>query len=104
MLAHAGIKLGQKKGYRHAYAHSQARLVSFWSRFGFRPLEGAKPFVFSDFDYVEIIADIERDPDSVMIGADPYVIIRPEGRWHVPGVLEQSAARAATNPSVVKKR
>ena len=26
-LAHAGLKLGQKKGYRHAYAHSQARLV-----------------------------------------------------------------------------
>jgi predicted GNAT family N-acyltransferase len=103
-LANAGLKLGQKKGYRHAYAHSQARLVSFWSRFGFRPLEGSKPFVFSDYDYVEIVADIERDPDAVTLGADPYMIIRPEGRWHVPGVLEQSAARAATNPSVTKKK
>jgi predicted GNAT family N-acyltransferase len=103
-LAHAGLKLGQKKGYRHAYAHSQARLVTFWSRFGFRPLEGSKPFVFSDYDYVEIVADIERDPDAVTLGADPYMIIRPEGRWHVPGVLEQSAARAATNPSVTKKK
>ncbi|HEY0236557.1 MAG TPA: N-acetyltransferase, partial [Afipia sp.] len=103
-LAHAGLKLGQKKGYRHAYAHSQARLVTFWSRFGFRPLEGSKPFVFSDYDYVEIVADIERDPDAVTLGADPYMIIRPEGRWHVPGVLEQSATRAATNPSVTKKK
>lgn len=103
-LAHAGLKLGQKKGYRHAYAHSQARLVTFWSRFGFRPLEGSKPFVFSDYDYVEIVADIERDPDAVTLGADPYMIIRPEGRWHVPGILEQSAVRAATNPSVTKKK
>lgn len=103
-LAHAGLKLGQKKGYRHAYAHSQARLVSFWSRFGFRPLEGSKPFVFSDYDYVEIVADIERDPDAVTLGADPYMIIRPEGRWHVPGILEQSASRAATNPSVTRKK
>jgi hypothetical protein len=39
----------------------------------------------------------------VTIGADPYVIIRPEGRWHVPGVLEHSAARAVTHPSVGKR-
>jgi predicted GNAT family N-acyltransferase len=103
LLANAGLKLGQKKGYRHAYAHSQARLVGFWSRFGFRPLEGSKPFVFSDYDYVEIVADIERDPEAVTLGADPYMIIRPEGRWHVPGVLEESVARPATNPSVAKK-
>ena len=36
--------------------------------------EDGKRFVFSDFDYVEIIADIERDPNAVTIGADPYVI------------------------------
>ena len=88
-LVRAGFRLCQKKGYTRIYGHSQKRLVNFWSRFGFRVMEGAKSFVFSDFDYVEIVADIERDPDCVAIGADPYVIIRPEGRWHVPGVLEQ---------------
>ena len=36
------------------------------------------------------------------IGSDPYVIIRPEGRWHRPGILEQSAAGAVTRPSVAK--
>lgn len=99
-LVRAGIKLCQMKGYRRLYGHSQKRLVNFWSRFGFRPIEGAKEFVFSDFDYVEIVAEIERDPDAITIGADPYVIIRPEGRWHVPGVLERSASREATSPSV----
>lgn len=99
-LVRAGFKLCQKKGYTKVYGHSQKRLVNFWSRFGFRVPDNARHFVFSDFDYVEIVADIERDPDAVNLQADPYVIIRPEGRWHQPGVLEKSADRAVTRPSV----
>jgi predicted GNAT family N-acyltransferase len=102
-LVNAGLKLCQKKGYRRAYGHSQTRLVNFWGRFGFRTFEGAQSFVFSDFDYVELAADIEPDPEAVRIGSDPYVIIRPEGRWHTPGILERSAIRAATSPSIAKK-
>jgi predicted GNAT family N-acyltransferase len=96
-LARAGFKICQKKGYQRVYGHIQERLVNFWSRFGFRVMEGGQKFVFSDFEYVEIVADIERDPEAVTIGGNPYVIIRPEGRWHVPGVLEQSAARTITS-------
>ncbi len=103
-LVRAGLKLCQKKGYVRAYGHSQARLVNFWSRFGFHVPENAKHFVFSDFDYVEMVADLERDPAAIAIGADPYTIIRPEGRWHQPGVLEKSASRAVTQPSVLAKR
>jgi predicted GNAT family N-acyltransferase len=103
LLAQAGLKLARKKGYRLAYAHSQVRLVEFWGRFGFRPLEGSKTFNFSDFDYVEIVADLERDPEAVAIGSDPYVLIRPEGRWDVPGILEQSSSRPVTSPSVKKR-
>lgn len=102
-VVRAGFKLCQKKGYRRVYGHSQTRLVNFWGRFGFRVMEDRKPFVFSDFDYVEIVADIEPEPDAVTIGIDPYVIIRPEGRWHIPGILEKSSSRAVTNPSVKKK-
>ena len=99
-IVRAGIQLCQAKGYQRLYGHSQKRLVNFWSRFGFRVMEGGREFVFSDFDYVEIIADIERDPNCVTLGAEPYVIIRPEGRWHQPGILEHSASRAVTRPSV----
>ena len=101
-LVRASFKFCQKKGYGRVLAHSQARLVDFWQRFGFRVLEGRKPFVFSDFDYVEMIADLERDPDAITIGTDPYVTIRPEGRWDEPGILEQSAARDVTRPSVAR--
>ncbi len=103
-LVRAAFKMLQMKGYRRVYGHSQVRLVNFWSRFGYRVMEGGKKFVFSDFDYVEIVADIEPDPHHVALGDDPYRIIRPEGRWHKPGILEHSATRAATSPSVTDKR
>jgi predicted GNAT family N-acyltransferase len=102
-LVRAGFRLCQKKGYTRIYGHSQKRLVNFWSRFGFRVTEGGKSFVFSDFDYVEIMANIERDPDCIKVGTDPYVIIRPEGRWHLPGILEYSASRPVTRPSVTRQ-
>jgi predicted GNAT family N-acyltransferase len=94
-LVRAAFKFCQKKGYGRIYAHSQTRLVDFWKRFGFQVLEGGRNFVFSGFDYVEVVAEMERDADAVTIGDDPYRIIRPEGRWHMTGVLEQSAFGAA---------
>ncbi len=102
-LVRAALKLCQKKGYRRAYGHSQTRLVNFWARFGFHTFDGGKSLVFSDFDYVEMVAEIEPDPNPISLGADPYVIIRPEGRWHASGILEKSASRDATSPSVEKK-
>jgi predicted GNAT family N-acyltransferase len=102
-LVRASFKFCQKKGYGRIYAHSQSRLVGFWHRFGFQQMEGGREFVFSDFDYVEMVADLEPDPDALKLGVDPYILIRPEGRWHVPGILEKSATRPATNPSVVSK-
>jgi predicted GNAT family N-acyltransferase len=103
-LIQAGLKFCQKKGYRQVIGHAQTRLVSFWTRFGFHPMEGRKHFVFSDYDYIEMVAELERDPDAVVLGADPYLMIRPEGRWHIPGVLEESATRAVNNPVATKKR
>jgi predicted GNAT family N-acyltransferase len=103
-LVRAGLKLCQKKGYHRVIGHAQTRLMSFWTRFGFQPLENRKPFAFSDYDYVEMVAELERDPDALTLDTDPYVVIRPEGRWHVPGVLETSASRPASNASALKKR
>jgi predicted GNAT family N-acyltransferase len=99
-IVRAGIELCRMKGYRRLYGHAQKRLVNFWGRFGFRPLEGAQEFIFSDFDYVEIVMDMDQHPEAISIGADPYVMIRPEGQWHKPGVLERSAARPVSRPSV----
>jgi len=101
-LVRAAFQLCRRKGYTRIYGHSQKRLINFWRRFGFRVMEGGQDFTFSDFDYVEIVADVERDPEAITIGAggDPYKIIRPEGRWDAPGILENSSSRPVTRPSV----
>ena len=103
-VVRAGIELCRAKGYRKIYGHSQKRLLNFWSRFGFKPYVGSREFVFSDFDYIEVALDMTPHPQAICIGVDPYVMIRPEGRWHLPGILERSAIRPITRPSVEKKR
>jgi predicted GNAT family N-acyltransferase len=94
----AGIELARKKGYTRIYGHAQDRLVNFWSRFGAEPMTNKSGFVFSDFSYTEMLLNVERVHDAISLESNPYVIIRPEGSWHRPGILEQSAARPASNP------
>jgi predicted GNAT family N-acyltransferase len=95
-IVEAAIELCRKKGYRVFYAHSQKRLLKFWERHGFTRMTGARDFAFSDFDYTEVMLETEKHPQSIDLSADPYVIIRPEGLWDAPGVLEMSACRGAS--------
>jgi len=99
-LVRAAIELCRVKGYQRLYGHAQKRLVNFWSRFGFELFEGGQELVFSDFDYVEMQLKAERHPTAITIGVDPYVIIRAEGRWHRPGILDRSKVRPVTRPSI----
>lgn len=96
-LGRAAMELCRMKGYRRVYGHAEKHLLNFWSRFGFKVLEGGHDLVFSDHQYVEILAEIEPHPQAISLGVDPYVTIRPEGRWHVPGVLERSTHRVASH-------
>jgi predicted GNAT family N-acyltransferase len=88
----AAIDLCRKKGYSVLYAHSQKRFLKVWQQRGFK-LMGARELVFSDFDYVEVKLETQKHPQSITLSDDPYVIIRPEGRWDTPGILERSASR-----------
>jgi predicted GNAT family N-acyltransferase len=99
-LVEAAIDLCQAKGYQRLYGHAQKRLVKFWSQFGFETFPGGQELVFSDFDYVEMQMVTARRPNAISIGIDPYLILRPEGRWHRPGILENSRSRPVTRPSV----
>ncbi len=92
-LARAGAELARAKGYRRLYGHARKELVRFWKVCGWVPLENRPEFYFSDESYVEITRELPAANDPVRIGDDPYRLIRPEGRWHVPGILERSAQR-----------
>ncbi|MBA2399819.1 MAG: GNAT family N-acetyltransferase [Bradyrhizobium sp.] len=95
-IVDAAVELCRKKGYHVLYAHSQKRLLKFWERRGFGRMSGSREFAFSDFDYVEVKLETEKHPQRIRLGDDPYVLIRPEGQWDVPGILELSAGRGAT--------
>lgn len=97
VVEHA-FNLVRRKGYRTAYGHAQKKVVGFWSRFGFKPMTKNTTLVFSDHEYVEMVANLEPHHDRITIHSDPYMIIRPEGRWDEEGVLDRSATRPATNP------
>jgi predicted GNAT family N-acyltransferase len=95
VLLDAAIELCRKKGYRVLYAHSQKRFLKVWEQRGFRRM-GARELVFSDFDYVEVKLETEKHPQSITLSDDPYVLIRPEGNWDTPGILERSAGRGVS--------
>lgn len=83
-----------RKGYRIALAQIQARLWPTWSRvFRCRLVAGRSGFSFSGYDYAEMEIPVARHPEALTIRADPFQVIRPEGAWDVPGVLDRSAAR-----------
>jgi predicted GNAT family N-acyltransferase len=98
-LLDAAFELAAKKGYRQIMGHTQVRLAPVLQRLGkvkVRP--GRAKFKFSDHEYVETIRELTPPADAVTIDSDPMVVLRPEGAWDRPGVLDHSAARPATNP------
>ncbi|MEO6341407.1 MAG: GNAT family N-acetyltransferase [Caulobacteraceae bacterium] len=97
-LIEAAFALAARKGYRTMVGHAQPRLVPFWIRkYGGRVRKGRPQFLFSDFEYTEMEIDLVPPDDVLNIDSDPMVLVRPEGEWDQPGVLERSAARSAPN-------
>ena len=94
----AAIEICRRKGYERVYGHAQARLIGFWEKHGFRPLRRNERLVFFDHAYIEIVRELARHAAPITMESDPYLMIRPEGSWDSPGILEQSSARPVTSP------
>lgn len=97
-LVQASFDYVRRKGFKKVYGHAQDRLVDFWAHFGAKRLGTSRRIAFSDFSYTEMVLDLEPDPDAITLDSDPYVIIRPEGDWDRPGVLEMSSGRGVSSP------
>jgi predicted GNAT family N-acyltransferase len=97
-LVQASVDYIKRKGFRKIYGQAQDRLVDFWAHFGAKPLGRNRKITFSDFSYTEMVLDLEPSIDAITLASDPYVIIRPEGDWDRPGVLDISSGRAASSP------
>ena len=99
VVEHA-IAICRRKGYAKMYGHAQKRFVGLWERFGFATMNKNTPLSFSDHQYVEMLGEIAPHDSPLTPFSDPYVLIRPEGQWDVPGILERSARRRPTNPQM----
>jgi len=98
-IVRESVVLCESKGYERIYVYAQKRLIRFWSKCGFAVPDGARELVFSDFDYVEMLHVSSRRTDAISEQTDPYVVIRPEGAWQSPGILERSQSRGLRRPS-----
>jgi len=99
MLAHAAFDLVRRKGYRRLMGHAQPRLVAFWKRcFAGWVRKDRVAFAFSDYDYVEMEFALDPPEDAISIDADPFVLLRPEGEWDHPGVLDRYATPSSRSP------
>lgn len=98
-LVRTGLEHARRKGFRKAYGHAREGLEPFWARFGARPIKDREPFRFSDYSYTEMKMDLEPLDDAISLASDPMTILRPEGDWDRPGVLELSAHRASRRPT-----
>lgn len=92
MLAREAVGLAERKGYRLLMGHVQSRVIPFWRRYFKARIRSGRPtFSFSDYDYVEMEFDLHPPTSAIGIDSDPMVLIRPEGEWDRPGVLDYSA-------------
>lgn len=88
------------KGYTKLCAHARIDKVDFWKKFGFGLAEKYRSFVFSDHRYAEMHATLDSHKAPIMIGIDPYVLLRREGDWDNPGVLEASRFRPCVDNNI----
>ncbi len=99
-LIRYAVRIAERKGYRRILGYAQPRLVAFWARhFNGRPRPGRERFIFSDHPYTEVVAEFEPAPDALGLDSDPLVLMRPEGDWDRPGVLDRSAGRSSSGPA-----
>jgi predicted GNAT family N-acyltransferase len=88
--------LCRAKGYATVSVHARSDKVAFWSAFGFERVDGRPSFLFSDYEYVAMQAQLPPHAAPITLGIDPHILLRPEGAWDVAGILEQSAWRTAS--------
>ena len=89
-LVRAAFEHCGRKGYRKLYAHAREDLVPAWERFGARLLKDRPPFTFSDVRFREMELDLPARTDSLRLGSDPLMLIRPEGEWDRLGPIDRA--------------
>lgn len=94
-LVSAAISLAARKGYTRLLGHVDAELLAYWRRTQHVSVRERRPrFRFSGREYVEVELAIPPVANAVTAESPALVLLRPEGAWDEPGVLDRSTERA----------
>jgi len=88
LMAHA-FEIASRKGYKRMLAHMQTRLEEMWSHvMTCRVVDRTQAFDVSGYGYLTLEIPLPDHPDAIRFDSDPFVLIRPEGDWDAPGILD----------------
>jgi predicted GNAT family N-acyltransferase len=92
-LVASGCRMAARKGYPKVLVHTNQRLVGHWECVAqMRPRSRRPRFHYSQISFVEMERDLAANPNALSIDSSPLVLVRPEGDWDRPGVLDASVA------------
>ena len=80
-----------RKGYTTLITHAEPHYARVWERvLGFERTEN-RPVVKTEGHepYIELVKRLPPNVHAVTMNADPRVLFRVEGAWHVPGAFEK---------------
>jgi len=88
LLIKAAIEFGRSKGYTHFYGQVADGVAKIWEHFGFVRRAGPGIKYLTDEYYYEGDLHVPPLDNAISPRSNPHVLVRPEGQWHRPGVLE----------------
>jgi predicted GNAT family N-acyltransferase len=91
-LTERAVDIARRKGYRLMYGTSQTDRLPVWVSLGFKPANKPR-FSFSDYHYIPVERVLEPSAIPILPSSSDLVIIRPEGDWDRPGILDRSITR-----------
>lgn len=92
LLTEKAVEIAARKGYRLMYGTSQVNRLPVWLSLGFSRAD--KPqFSFSHYDYILVERHIAPSTNPILPTSPDLIIIRPEGQWDEPGILDRSTSR-----------
>lgn len=89
-LVKAGIELCRTKGYTRFYGQTAADVAPIWKHFGFVLREGDGINYLTNETYYEADLTVPPADDALSPHSGAVVLVRPEGQWDRPGILERS--------------
>lgn len=103
-LINAAVALAARKGFRRLLGHVEAGMTPYWRRaLGVSVRDHRPRFRFSDREYVEIELAITPPDNAITADSEALVLLRPEGAWDEPGILDRSSERERPKDAAWKR-